>query len=272
MPFWSELFGWSPQSQTATTGSVTTWTLPTATTLTSAPVWSSVFIDQGTGTVYTSLTQTAGQLWASNSNLWQQQQAYSAMAQQAAYDRYQFGLSRPLGLAQLFQPSRPAIISHQDELRREQAAYRRAVAEHDQQEQARLLREIERLELSAAEQQRAVEAQRARHQEEQRQRRVAKERARELLLEHLTPSQRETFDANGWFIVEGGKSKTKYRIRAREDMVANVDVMKGEQTSHRLCAHVRVGTVPLGDQLLAQKVMIELAEDDFLRTANRHAA
>ena len=166
-----------------------------------------------------------------------------------------------------------AIITRQDEARRDREAYRRAVAEHNEQEAARLLRLVERHELLDAEQRRIVEQQREAAMEQQRVRDIAKRRARELLFEHLTPRQRETFDANGWFIVEGGRSKTQYRIRAVESMVANVDVLRADaRTSHRLCAHVRVGTVPLGDQLLAQKVMIELAEDDFLRVANRHAA
>jgi hypothetical protein len=91
-------------------------------------------------------------------------------------------------------------------------------------------------------------------------------------MENLNPQQLRTFQKNGWFIVEGGKTKTKYRIRAIESMVANVDVLDRleEKMTHRLCGHVPTHKVPLGDQLLAQKMMLELSEDDFLRIANRH--
>jgi len=45
------------------------------------------------------------------------------------------------------------------------------------------------------------------------QRRAALVRSQELLLEHLTPEQRDTFHKNKWFLVIGGKTKTQYRIR-----------------------------------------------------------
>ncbi len=101
---------------------------------------------------------------------------------------------------------------------------------------------------------------------------AAQERAWALLLEHLTPPQRETFDKNKWFVVEGGKSGKKYRIEANDDLIANIAVMDGTVIQHRLCGHCDIRKVPLGDHLLAQKLMLESAEDEFLRVANRHAA
>lgn len=102
---------------------------------------------------------------------------------------------------------------------------------------------------------------------------AAAKRAEGLLLSCLTPQQLETYKANKWFVVEGGKSKTKYRVRHADHMVANVDVLKDDGTvSHRLCAHLPIGTVPTSDQLLAQKLMLEGNEDHFLKTANRHRA
>lgn len=102
---------------------------------------------------------------------------------------------------------------------------------------------------------------------------AAKERARGLLLDNLSPEQRETFDKNGWFVVEGGKSKKRYRISGKDGHVAaNVEVLAGEGVSHRLCGHCDVAKAPLADQLLAQKLMLEHAEDDFIKIANRHAA
>jgi hypothetical protein len=101
---------------------------------------------------------------------------------------------------------------------------------------------------------------------------AAKKRALDLLIEHLTPEQQKTFEEKKWFVVEGGKSKTQYRIRAQDHLIANIDVIEGGRTKHKLCGHCDIKKVPLGDQLLAQKMMLELAEDDFLSVANRHAA
>lgn len=117
-----------------------------------------------------------------------------------------------------------------------------------------------------------VEQQIAQQRELERHAHLAKERAQELLLSHLTPEQRSSVTAQGWFVVEGGKSKTKYRIRTAH-AAANIDVLdaKGDKT-HRLCAHCRASEVPLGDQLLTQKLMLECDEDAFLKIANRHAA
>jgi hypothetical protein len=130
-------------------------------------------------------------------------------------------------------------------------------------------------------------------QEERRQRaelgrhsEAAMARSRELLLEHLTPAQRESFERNKWFVIEGGKSRQRYRIRAAAHMVANIDVldvptgfMLSEEAAidsakvrHRLCAHCRLDEVPLFDQLLAQKLMLEFDEERFLSLANHHRA
>jgi hypothetical protein len=99
---------------------------------------------------------------------------------------------------------------------------------------------------------------------------AVKHRARRLLLSHLTQDQRRTFVENGWFIVEGGKSKQRYRIRDK-NYAGNIDVLDGDRVAHRLCCHASAD-LPVADHLLAQKIMLEIAEDDFLRMANRHAA
>lgn len=100
----------------------------------------------------------------------------------------------------------------------------------------------------------------------------ARERAMELLLTSLSPAQRETFQKNRWFVVEGSKSGKKYRIHANDNVAANIEVLDGERVSHRLCGHCDINKIPLGDQLLAQKLTLEFAEDDFLRIANKHHA
>lgn len=118
---------------------------------------------------------------------------------------------------------------------------------------------------------------------------AARTRSLELLLAHLSPEQRETFERNKWFIVEGGKSGQKYRIRNAGHVVANIDVLGAKQkmvkernedgeraygefdtVTHRLCGHCDLSAVPLFDQLLAQKMMLEFDEERFLKLANKH--
>lgn len=100
----------------------------------------------------------------------------------------------------------------------------------------------------------------------------AEARAKELLLQHLSPEQRATFERHKWFIVEGGRTRTKYRVRDLGHLRANIDVLDGERVDYRLCGHADQNLVPLADNLLAQKVMLDVAEDEFLALANRHAA
>lgn len=254
--------------------STTPWSSPTATTGT-ATAWDAASTTSVWVTSSTTTSATTVAIYGQQAALYQAQavQTQAVYDEQRAYQRWLIAPAPPWQ-APLFRPAAPAIIRPEDELRRDRELYQRAIDEHSEQEATRLQRLIERHEMDVAEQQLRLEEARQRAREDQLQRDAAKLRARELLFEHMTSQQRETFDANGWFVVEGGKSKTRYRIRADESLVGNVDVLQlnGNGISHRLCAHVRHGTVPFGDQLLAQKVMLELAEDDFLRVANRHAA
>jgi hypothetical protein len=103
---------------------------------------------------------------------------------------------------------------------------------------------------------------------------AAKARARELLVARLTPEQRETFERNKWFIVIGGKSKRRYRIRDTGCTVANIDLLgelPGGGVVHRLCGHIDGGYMcPLEDHLLGQKLSLEHDEERFLAVANIH--
>jgi hypothetical protein len=100
----------------------------------------------------------------------------------------------------------------------------------------------------------------------------ALDRARSLLLSHLNEEQRRTFEQNKWFVVEGGRTKQRYRIRDKGDLVANVEVIDmAGNVMQRLCAHgLRELQLPLPDHFLTQKLMLENDEDAFLRVANRH--
>lgn len=173
-----------------------------------------------------------------------------------------------------WQPAAPIVRqSAADLLARDQELFRRAVAEHDQQEAERLNRIIRQREQEIAARRTTEEELRRIEQEARAQRQASIERATGLLLEHLTPQQRETYYKNGWFMVEGGQSKTRYRINAKSS-AGNIEVLESrrnvDEVTSRLCCHIPYKKeLPLHDHLLAQKIMLELAEDDFLRTANR---
>lgn len=146
----------------------------------------------------------------------------------------------------------PSEPEHQEDELRFRQAVRRGVARRAQAENAR------------------IEAERAHFKQEEERSAAARARALALLRSHLTPAQRQTFATNKWFVVEGGRSKAKYRIRSHA-CAGNIEILDGERVTHRLCGHCD-SSIPLGDQLLAQKLMLELDEDEFLKLANRRAA
>jgi len=115
----------------------------------------------------------------------------------------------------------------------------------------------------------AQQAARAHQEQWMEKQRIALARSRELLLAHLSPAQRATFEENRFFVVQGGMTKSKYRIRT-ENYAGNIDVLSGSKVRHRLCCHC--DGVPLHDQHLAQKLSLEHDEERFLQIANRQAA
>jgi hypothetical protein len=88
-------------------------------------------------------------------------------------------------------------------------------------------------------------------------------RARRLLLRHLSPAQRQTWKRHRWFEVAG--QGCVYRIH--EGRAMNVKQLRPGQPVATLCAFPR--GVPMGDVLLAQKLMLETDEAGFLRVAHR---
>ena len=95
--------------------------------------------------------------------------------------------------------------------------------------------------------------------------RRARERALNLLVECLTPGQRAEFERTSAFKVRG-KSGQLYRITYAT--TANVEVLEQPgMVIRRLCAGP-VG-VPIPDVMLAQKLMLEANEAEFLRIAAR---
>lgn len=114
---------------------------------------------------------------------------------------------------------------------------------------------------------------------QRRERLAAQAKAMAFLKEHLTPEQINDLDGHGWFFVKGGSTGRRYRIRNNSQM--NVDELREVQASDGSMreAPVRVHCVvaaekgiPLGDQLLMQKLMLETDEHKFLKTANSQDA
>lgn len=92
------------------------------------------------------------------------------------------------------------------------------------------------------------------------------DRARELLIESLTPEQREEYDKNKSFIVFGQKTGKRYLIKdGRAGNVHELD--KDDRPRHKYCAHPLM-MLPNPDTMLAQKLMLECHEQDFLDKAN----
>ncbi len=94
-------------------------------------------------------------------------------------------------------------------------------------------------------------------------------RARELLMSYLSDEQRRTFEEHGWFVVVGGRSGRRYRISGAS-YAGNVLLLcaDNDTVEARFCGHC-APNIPLGDQLLAQKVMLEVDEPAYIALANR---
>lgn len=98
---------------------------------------------------------------------------------------------------------------------------------------------------------------------------AAQRRARNLLLEFLTPLQRETFRDLRHIVVRGASGQ---RYRIEEGRIGNVALLGPDgQPLHRLCAHPRE-IVPDADTMLTQLFMLRDPETErqFLERANVH--
>lgn len=101
----------------------------------------------------------------------------------------------------------------------------------------------------------------------------AKLRAKKLLVDHLNPQQREDYEKRGFFHLYTNKGR-KYRIhQGTHGNVRLVDVTTDEELG-RYCS--QPSGVPDEDAMLAQKLYLEIDEDEFIARANftktKHAA
>lgn len=95
---------------------------------------------------------------------------------------------------------------------------------------------------------------------------TAKERARELLLTHLSSEQKEEFLLEGYFHVKGPSGRV-YRITQGHSLNVLAWGPQGEELGKYCLVHRQVQT-PVEDQMLTQKIMLELDEAEFLKIAN----
>ena len=88
-----------------------------------------------------------------------------------------------------------------------------------------------------------------------------------LLLQNLSPSQRQEFLSCGHFHVVGGQTKRRYRISKGRQL----NVHQLDDRNRRVCiwCFYPAGNLVDGDVMLAQKLAIELFEDEALTVANR---
>lgn len=108
------------------------------------------------------------------------------------------------------------------------------------------------------------ERERARLEREQQQREAAA-RARVLLLDHLDPEQRASFEANAKFFVTSSAGRKFCIHLGRQHNVWLVDENNHHTTGY--CGHIR-DHVPDEDNVLAQMLLIQSDEAEFLRVAN----
>jgi hypothetical protein len=97
-------------------------------------------------------------------------------------------------------------------------------------------------------------------------RKKAVERAELLLAQHLTDEQRRDRETKGFFLVET-KSGRRYRVE-KNSQAGNVKLVNPEgKDIAKFCIHPSEA-VPNADAHLAQKLMLLLDEETFIRTAN----
>jgi hypothetical protein len=87
----------------------------------------------------------------------------------------------------------------------------------------------------------------------------ARVRAHKLLVDNLTPAQREQLAKTDSFDVIGGDTGTRYRLLYRRTL--NIERLGPNGQVEGLLCLVPKGALPTADQLLAQKIALELSRE-----------
>jgi hypothetical protein len=91
-------------------------------------------------------------------------------------------------------------------------------------------------------------------------------RAARLLLENLSPDQRDQYANNGFFDVMGGDTGSRYRIHCAPQ--ANVEKLDANGDCARMYCFAPEFRTPIATTLLVQKIALELYESDAIAVAN----
>lgn len=94
----------------------------------------------------------------------------------------------------------------------------------------------------------------------------AQAKGKALLLEHLTPEQKQEYETTKAFTVVGQSGK-KYRIKEGRQM--NIDVLGDDGNRVSGICFLPSGQLVAGDCMLAQKIALETCEDQALSIANK---
>lgn len=92
-------------------------------------------------------------------------------------------------------------------------------------------------------------------------------RALRLLNSNLSQQQRDQLEKRGHFEVTGGSTGRRYRIRHGQQM--NVEVLDRKGKPAFVLCFVPEGHLADGDIMLAQKIALELFENEAITVANK---
>ena len=95
----------------------------------------------------------------------------------------------------------------------------------------------------------------------------AQNRSIQLLKENLSAAQRQQYERHHYFEVIGGSTGTRYRIHHGYQM--NVQQLDRRGMRVRMLCFMPEGRLRVGDIMLAQKLALELFEDDAVKAANK---
>jgi len=98
-------------------------------------------------------------------------------------------------------------------------------------------------------------------------RRNAEQRAYTLLKRWLSTEQLVQLERHGYFEMRGSHSGRCYRIRRERNM--NIEELDGGGSRVAVWCFGPVGCLPLGDNMLAQKIALETNEQAALAVGNR---
>src|SRR5215510_5782821 len=91
----------------------------------------------------------------------------------------------------------------------------------------------------------------------------AERRSFQLLAENLSPMQRQQYRKHRYFEVVGGRTGRRYRIRHGYQL--NIEQLDSNGKRVRTLCFMPKGDLGVGDIMLAQKLALELFEDEAIK-------